>query len=100
VDGHQKKTVFRTGRQEKQETQFDAEEDFAEYFFLYRSTRPAVSTSFWRPVKKGWQLEQISSFRSPIVERVSNVFPQMQVTVAFLYSGWMPAFIVKRVLSV
>src|SRR5258708_28959206 len=31
------------------------------YFFWKRSTRPAVSTSFCLPVKKGWQLEQIST---------------------------------------
>jgi hypothetical protein len=26
------------------------------------------------------------------VERVSNVFPQLQVTVMALYSGWIPLF--------
>jgi hypothetical protein len=26
------------------------------------------------------------------VERVSNVFPQLQVTVMTLYSGWIPLF--------
>jgi hypothetical protein len=26
------------------------------------------------------------------VERVSNVFPQLQVTVIALYSGWIPLF--------
>jgi hypothetical protein len=57
---------------------------FFAYFLLYRSTRPAESTSFCRPVKKGWQFEQISIFRSPTVDRVSNVLPQTQVTVAFL----------------
>ena len=30
------------------------------YFWRKRSTRPAVSTSFCLPVKKGWQLAQIS----------------------------------------
>ena len=29
-------------------------------FFVNRSTRPSVSISFWRPVKNGWQFEQIS----------------------------------------
>jgi hypothetical protein len=29
-------------------------------FFVKRSTRPSVSISFCRPVKNGWQLEQIS----------------------------------------
>src|SRR5262245_2935115 len=32
------------------------------YFFVKRSTRPAVSISFCLPVKNGWQLEQISTF--------------------------------------
>jgi hypothetical protein len=42
------------------------------YFFVKRSTRPAVSMSFCLPVKNGWQLEQISTFSlSPLtVERV------------------------------
>src|SRR3984893_19296975 len=50
-------------------------------FLTNRSTRPSVSTSFCRPVKKGWQLEQISTRRSPLcVERVLKVLPQAQVT--------------------
>jgi hypothetical protein len=42
------------------------------YFLVKRSTRPAVSTSFCLPVKKGWQFEQIStrSMSPLIVERV------------------------------
>jgi len=53
------------------------------YFFVKRSTRPAVSRSFCLPVKKGWQLEQIStrSISPLIVERVGKVFPQAQCTV-------------------
>src|SRR5215469_9901677 len=53
------------------------------YFFWKRSTRPAVSTSFCLPVKKGWQFEQISTRSiSPLtVERVWKVFPQAQWTV-------------------
>src|ERR1700683_4184164 len=53
------------------------------YFFVKRSTRPAVSISFCLPVKKGWQLEQISTrSMSPLmVERVGNVLPQAQCTV-------------------
>ena len=57
------------------------------YFFWKRSTRPAESTSFCLPVKKGWQAEQISTFRSPSVDRVSNALPQMQVMVERLYCG-------------
>lgn len=38
---------------------------FSGSFFAYlrrkRSTRPAVSSNFCLPVKKGWQLEQIST---------------------------------------
>jgi hypothetical protein len=53
------------------------------YFFVKRSTRPAVSISFCLPVKNGWQLEQISvRIALPLmVERVSNVLPQAQCTV-------------------
>ena len=53
------------------------------YFLVKRSTRPAVSISFCLPVKKGWQLEQISTFiRSPLmVERVWKLLPQAQCTV-------------------
>ena len=32
---------------------------------MQEAARPSVSTSFWRPVKKGWQLEQISTRTSP-----------------------------------
>jgi hypothetical protein len=38
--------------------------------------RPAVSTSFCFPVKKGWQAEQISTLMSLTVDRVSITFPQ------------------------
>jgi len=53
------------------------------YFFVKRSTRPAVSISFCLPVKNGWQLEQISvRIELPLmVDRVSNVLPQAQCTV-------------------
>jgi hypothetical protein len=40
------------------------------YFWRKRSTRPAVSTSFCLPVKKGWQLAQMSVWISASVERV------------------------------
>ena len=55
------------------------------YFFVKRSTRPAVSISFCLPVKKGWQFEQISTRNmSPLmVERVGNEFPQAQCTVTW-----------------
>ena len=41
-----------------------------------RSTRPSVSISFWRPVKNGWQLLQISRCSSGYVDRVDHVAPQ------------------------
>ena len=43
---------------------------FFAYFFLNRSTRPSVSTIFCVPVKKGWQLEQMSTLMSPTVDLV------------------------------
>ena len=43
-----------------------------------RSTRPSVSTSFWRPVKNGWQLLQISRCSSGLVDRVFHVAPHAQ----------------------
>ena len=56
-----------------------------EYFFSNRSMRPAVSTSFCRPVKKGWQEEQISTRMSPLcVERVLNTWPHAQITLTSL----------------
>src|ERR1051326_5252309 len=64
------------------------------YFLVKRSTRPAVSTSFCLPVKKGWQLEQISRLMLPLwVERVVNVFPHAQCTRTSSYLGWIAAFI-------
>jgi hypothetical protein len=38
-------------------------------------------------------LEQISTWICALVLRVWNLFPHPQVTVASLYSGWMPFFI-------
>ena len=43
-----------------------------------RSTRPSVSISFWRPVKNGWQLLQISRCSSGLVDRVFHVAPHAQ----------------------
>ena len=59
---------------------------------LNLSTRPPVSTSFCLPVKKGWHFEQMSTFISPAVDLVSNVFPHAHLTVAVLYSGCIPFF--------
>jgi hypothetical protein len=63
------------------------------YFFLNFSTRPALSMNFCLPVKKGWQLEQISTRISFLVDLVLNVFPQAQVTTHSWYSGWTSFFI-------
>ena len=55
------------------------------YFRSNLSTRPAVSISFWRPVKNGWQEEQISTRISPLcVELVLKVWPQAQITLISL----------------
>src|SRR5712692_7416165 len=49
--------------------------------------------SFCFPVKKGWQLEQISRRSSwPFVDLVVQVAPQAQWTLTTLYSGWIPGF--------
>jgi hypothetical protein len=60
---------------------------FSLYFFLNRSTRPAVSINRCFPVKKGWQAEQISTLILSTVERVSKEFPQAQTAVALPYFG-------------
>jgi hypothetical protein len=52
------------------------------YFWRKRSTRPAVSIIFCRPVKNGWQLEQMSVWISADVERVTKVLPHAHFTVA------------------
>jgi hypothetical protein len=57
------------------------------YFWRKRSTRPAVSTSFCFPVKKGWHWLQMSVWISAWVERVWNVLPHAHLTVAVAYSG-------------
>ena len=62
------------------------------YFLLNLSIRPAVSTSFCLPVKKGWQAEQISTVIFFAVDRVSITFPQAQVIVVSSYLGCMPSF--------
>jgi len=46
------------------------------YLLLKRSTRPVVSTSFWVPVKNGWQAEQISTERFLEVVFVLMTLPQ------------------------
>ena len=48
-----------------------------------RSTRPSLSMIFCLPVNSGWQLEQISTWISGRVERVSILWPQAQTTVHF-----------------
>ena len=47
-------------------------------FLVKRSTRPSVSMSFCRPVKNGWQFEQISRCSSYLVDRVFHVAPHSQ----------------------
>ena len=64
------------------------------YLFLNLSIRPPVSTSFCLPVKKGWQLLQISTFKtSPsLVVPVLKVAPQAQTTVTSWYLGCISDF--------
>src|SRR5262249_6397126 len=62
------------------------------YFFWNASTRPAVSTPFCRPVKKGWQFEQIATRRFGVVERVWMVAPQVQVIAVSAYGGCRSVF--------
>src|SRR5262249_41801018 len=57
--------------------------DLLPYLRLKRSTRPAVSTSFCLPVKKGWHAEQISTWMLSFVERVSTTLPQAQTMLHF-----------------
>src|ERR1700744_3204203 len=53
-----------------------------------RSIRPAVSTSFCLPVKKGWQALQISTTIAPLwLERVPNSLPQAHLTCVSSYWG-------------
>ena len=61
-------------------------------FFVNRSTRPSVSISFCRPVKNGWQFEQISRCSSGFVDRVFHVAPHAQRASTSWYLGWMPSF--------
>jgi hypothetical protein len=64
------------------ETVANAQALALEYFWRKRSTRPAVSMSFCLPVKNGWQAAQMSVWIAACVERVWNVLPQAQDTVA------------------
>src|SRR5205807_7823426 len=57
------------------------------------STRPAVSTNFCWPVKKGWQELQIPTMITGLVERVLITLPQAQRTSASTYLGWIFSFI-------
>jgi len=56
-------------------------------FFVNRSTRPSVSISFCRPVKNGWQFEQISRCSSGLVDRVFHVWPHAQRATTSWYLG-------------
>src|SRR5438477_1171683 len=63
------------------------------------STCPPVSRSRCSPVKNGWHFEHTSRRRLGLVERVCQVLPQAQRTVASTYSGCMFARIVDPVSS-
>ena len=86
--------LFDLGRARQRISESIAKAQFVfPYFCRKRSTRPAVSTSFCFPVKKGWQTLQMSVWISATVERVWNVLPHAHFTVAVAYSGWISAFI-------
>src|SRR6185503_1594155 len=61
-------------------------------FLVKRSTRPSVSISFCRPVKKGWQFEQISRCSSGLVDLVFQVAPHAHRASTSKYFGWIPCF--------
>src|SRR5207249_6880499 len=65
---------------------------FRAYFLWNFSTRPAVSTSFCRPVKNGWHLEQIATRRFGTVERVGYVAPHAHTIEVSTYLGWISVF--------
>src|SRR5437763_16897188 len=63
------------------------------YLRRKRSTRPAVSISCCLPVKNGWQMEQISTWMSPLwVERVGKMLLHAQCALISWYAGLMAAF--------
>ena len=64
------------------------------YFRRNRSMRPAVSTSFCLPVKKGWHFEHISTRISVLVEPTSISLPQAHRIDVSAYCGWMLFFII------
>jgi hypothetical protein len=81
--GIEKVALDRFGAQQRVgEPVADAQAVAFPYFWRKRSTRPAVSMSFCLPVKNGWQAAQMSVWISAMVERVWNVLPQAQLTVA------------------
>lgn len=69
------------------------------YLRLNRSIRPAVSTTLCLPVKKGWQLEQMSTLRMLFVLRVWNTLPQAQDTSQGAYFGWIASFMAHNLSS-
>ena len=95
MDARVKQLAFNVGRATERVGEALAQAQTAAFrlnFWLKRSTRPAVSTSFCLPVKNGWQLEQTSRWIESRTERVWNVFPHAQMTVVVAYTGWISAF--------
>lgn len=64
-----------------------ASDDWAPNRLVNRSTRPSVSISFWRPVKKGWHALQISRCSSDLVDRVLKVLPHAHRASTSWYFG-------------
>src|SRR6516225_5184162 len=61
------------------------------------STRPAVSTNFCWPVKKGWHALQIPTIMTGLVERVLTTLPQAQRISASTYFGCILSLIKGRI---
>src|SRR6266545_29303 len=59
---------------------------------LKRSTRPWMSRMCCLPVKNGWHFAHTSTCRSGLVDPVTKVLPQAQVTFACAYLGWIFSF--------
>jgi hypothetical protein len=95
MDARVKQLAFNVGRATERVGEALAKAQTAAFrlnFWLKRSTRPAVSSSFCLPVKNGWQLEQTSRWIASRTDRVWNVFPHAQMTVVVAYTGWISAF--------
>ena len=70
------------------------------YFLLKRSTRPSASTIFWVPVKKGWQLEQISTFNDQLTIEPERLDPSIDHWAWHIYWRRLPTDSEDRLLAI